>query len=120
MDPVNFTGQIHKITQYDGDGVKLGSYDFSADATQILIEAKKADDSPNGHFIAALDTNDEVTSFEAWSAAGDLLWHYNYDYAEIAGQIMRITEEKYDDIRDTVEDYTSIDITALSLDLLFN
>jgi hypothetical protein len=122
LDPVNFTGQIHTITQYDGGDVKLGSYEFTTDIVlnQIKIQAKKADGSENGHFIAALDTDDEITSFEAWSDDGVMLWHYNYDYTEVAGEIMRTAEEKYDDIKDTVEDYTSIDITTLSLDLLFN
>jgi len=122
LDPVDFTGSIHSITQYDGDDVKLGSYVFTFEVAenQIRIQALTADDSPNGHYLAKMDAEGEIARFEAWSEADSLLWHYDYSYSDVAGEIMRTAEEKYDDVRDIVEDYTSIDITTLSLDLLLN
>ena len=122
LDPVDFTGSIHTITQYDGDDVKLGSYEFTTEIAEnrIKIQALLPDNTPNGHFYANLNADDEIASFESWSAGGVLQWHYEYDYTEIAGKIMRTAEERFDDITNTVNDYTGVDITNLSLDLLFN
>ena len=122
LDPVDFTGSVHTITQYDGSDVLLGSYEFTAEVAenQVRIQAKDAVGNPNGYFLAKMDVNGEVASFESWSKDNVLQWHYDYDYSEIAGEIMRTAEEKYDEIRDVVEDYTSIDISTFTLDLLFN
>ena len=107
LDPVDFTGSIHSITQYDGDDVKLGSYEFTTEVAEnrIKIQALLPDNTPNGHFYANLNGNDEIASFESWSAGGVLQWHYEYDYTEISGKIMRIAEERFDDINSTVNDY---------------
>jgi len=121
LDPVGFTGDSHTITQYDGDDNKLGSYVFSMeDAVTMRIQAKKADDSLNGHYLAHLDAAEEVTSFEAYSVSGTILWHYDYDYTEIAGEIMRTAEEKYDDVAGVIDDYMTINPSTLILDMLFN
>ncbi|MBI9109514.1 MAG: hypothetical protein JEZ04_22415 [Spirochaetales bacterium] len=121
LDPVGFTGSNYTITQYDGDDNRLGSYVFSmVDLVTLKIQALTADGTPNGHYLAHMDTEDEVASFECFSKDSVRQWHYNYNYAKIAGEIMRTGEEKYDDIAGAVEDYTSIDISTLTLDLLLN
>lgn len=122
LDPIGFTGTDYTITQHDGDGAKLGSYEVTTDldAGEVMVQAYTAAGAANGYYLSKLDASGNVATFECWSAAGVRQWYYSYDYTAIAGEIMRTAEEQWDAINDVVEDYTSIDPTTLIMDMLFN
>ena len=125
LDPTGFTGQVYSIEQYSADAALVGTFSFEYDDenSQVRIDATRAPDTEgvagvsNGHFLLGYDEDGQAVSFESFTPEGEREWYYTYGYADVLGQAVRISEEKYDEFADEIAMFD--DLRGNPLELFF-
>ncbi len=90
----DFAKSINKIHHYDGDNTQIGYYEFYYDNVdnELSITVKNPDDTSNGSFLLAYDTDGNTASFASFKADGSQIWKYEYGYKEFNGNFERLSE----------------------------
>lgn len=119
--PEEFADSVHYIYDFDGDDVLQQTFEFTYSALTLRIDvldpngtpADTSDDTSNGYFELAYDTDGNIASFASYNASNVLQWKYEYGYDDLMNQISQV-KINADDLPEVVNTF---DIETMFLEL---